>query len=49
MARPPRGLSLLEVMIGLAVYSTAFLMCLGVFPTAARAVAMCGGRCKSPG
>ena len=39
MARPPRGLSLLEVMIGLAVYSTAFLMCLGVFPTAARAVA----------
>lgn len=36
--RDRRGISILEVLIGLAVFATAFLMCLGVFPTAARAV-----------
>lgn len=39
MRRPARGMSILEVLIALAVFATAFLMCLGIFPTAARAVA----------
>lgn len=38
MRQRRRGISILEVLIGLAVFSTAFLMCLGIFPTAARAV-----------
>lgn len=38
MRQRRRGISILEVLIGLAVFATAFLMCLGVFPTAARAV-----------
>jgi len=37
--KSPRGISLLEVLVGLAVFATAFLLCLGVFPTAAQAVA----------
>lgn len=39
MRSRPRGVSMLEVLVGLAVFVTAFLMCLGVFPTAAKAVA----------
>lgn len=37
-ARRARGFSLVELMIGLAIFSTSLLMILGIFPTSSRSI-----------